>query len=413
VIKPTFRSLIMEALRYFAETGFRSESDLQQWLLKLHAALEQELPTNRYFKAQLNAALSRVFSRDIKSGIANRIPGVSRYTLDRIAPNLRAELDRRIYAGVDLIKLNKAAATQKALQRFAGWVSSVPPHGIPATNFREIAKEIIKPVAQVKYEARRVAIDQSMKLSAAVAHTVAMGEGAIAGIWHDRGEFDHGYDARPIHLARSGKLFLTRDSWALNEGLITKRGVEYYDDLEDQAAVLPYCSCYVTWVTSPRDIPETLLTAKGWEWVRGLSKRNDSVERLAVRSKHIQGLNITIETARGETRFGAGPDGEPWLVTMPADYGYLKWTNGADGEQLDCYIGPNPESPLAWVIDQIRLGSGAFDEQKAMLGFTTRAEAVKAYELGFSDGMGRARIGSVREMTIDELKRREGLAAFA
>ena len=258
----------MEALRYFAEKGFRSESDLQQWLLKLHAALERELPTDRYFKAQLNAALGRVFSREVKSGIANRVPGVSRYTLDRVAPHLRAELDRRIFAGVDLIKLNKAAATQKTLQRFSGWVSSVPAHGVPTTNFRELVQEIIKPVAQVKFEARRIAIDQGHKLSAAVAHTVAMGEGAIAGIWHDRGEFDHGYDARPEHLRRSGKLFLTRDSWALKDGLIAKRGVEYYDDLEDQAAVLPYCSCFVTWVTSPRDIPETLLTAKGREWVR-------------------------------------------------------------------------------------------------------------------------------------------------
>jgi hypothetical protein len=264
----TFRALLMEALRYFAEVGFKSESDLQQWLTRLHAALERELPTDRYFKAQLSAALDRVFKREIRSGIQKRIPGVSRYTLDRVAPHLRAELDRRIFAGIDLIKLNKAAATQKTLQRFSGWVSSVPAHGVPTTNFREIVQEIVKPVAQVKYEARRVAIDQGHKLSAAVAHTVAVGNGAIAGIWHDRGEFDHGYDARPEHLARSGKLFLMRDSWAMTQGLIAKRGVEYYDDLQDQVAVLPFCSCAMGWIMSPRDLPETLLTAKGREWVR-------------------------------------------------------------------------------------------------------------------------------------------------
>ena len=263
MIQSSFRALIMEALREFAEHGFRSETDLQQWLLKLHAALERELPTDRYFKAQLAAALGRVFNREVKSGIVKRVPGVSRYTLDRIAPTLRAELDRRIFASIDLIKLNKAAATQKTLQRFSGWVSSVPAHGTPATDFRAITREISKPVAQVKFEARRVAIDQGHKLSANVAHVVAMGSGAIAGIWHDRGQYDHGYDARKEHLARSGKLFLMRDSWALTEGLIRKGGLPYYDDLPDQVAQLPYCSCWMEFTTNIGDLPETLLTAKG------------------------------------------------------------------------------------------------------------------------------------------------------
>ena len=268
MIQPTFRALLMEALRYFAEKGFHSEGDLQQWLMKLHAALDREVPTDRYFKAQLDAALGRIFRREIKSGIAKRVPGVSRYTLDRLAPALRAELDRRIFAGADLIKLHRQAAVLKTLQRFQGWVSSVPPHGIAGTNFREVTREIIKPTAQVRYEARRVAIDQGAKLSAAVAHTVAKGAGAVAGIWYDRGQFDKSYQARPEHLARSGKLFLVRDSWALDEGLIAKRKVAYYDDLPDQAAVLPFCSCYMTWITSLQELPETLLTAKGREWIR-------------------------------------------------------------------------------------------------------------------------------------------------
>jgi len=268
VIQPSFRSLVMAALRYFAEHGYKSESDLMDWLLRLRVSLEKELPTDRYFKAQLSAALGRVFAREVSTGIVKRVPGVSRYTLDRVAPSLRAELDRRIFAGIDLIKLNRASAVQKTLQRFSGWVSSVPPQGTPATNFREITREIIKPVATVKYEARRVAIDQGHKLSANVAHVVAMGNGAIAGIWHDRGEQDHNYNARPIHLARSGKLFMLRESWAQTEGLIAKRGVEYYDDLEDPAAQLPFCSCYVTWMTSPKALPETMLTARGREWVR-------------------------------------------------------------------------------------------------------------------------------------------------
>lgn len=274
MLNPSFRSLLLEALREFAERGYRSEGDLHEWLMRLHHALEREMQTDAAIRKQIGNALDAIFHREvIRGGVQKRVPGVQRYTIDRVAPQLRAELDRRIYAGIDLIKLNRAAAVQKTLQRFAGWTTSVGPAGsfVKPRELREAANEIAKPVSQLRFEKRRVAIDQGHKLSASVAHVVAMGAGAIAGIWHDRGEFDHGYDARPEHLARSGTLYLVRGSWALTEGLIAKRGVEYYDDLPDQAAQLPYCSCWVEWQTSPRALPDTLLTVKGREWLRRAS----------------------------------------------------------------------------------------------------------------------------------------------
>lgn len=262
MIQP-FRTLLMEALREFATMGYRSESDLQAWLQRLHLVLEYELPTDDWTRKQLTHALGTIYNRDVVRGaVAKYVPGVSRYTLDRIQPSLRAELDRRIFAGIDLIKINKRAATEKTLQRFSGWVSSVPRGGSHETDIRSVVREIAKPVAQVRYEARRVAIDQGHKLSAAVAHVVAKQEGAIAAIWHDRGEHDTSYDARKAHLARSGKLFLVRDSWAMTEGLVKKGGLTYTDEIE-QPAELPFCSCYWTYSTSPRSLPEALLTEKG------------------------------------------------------------------------------------------------------------------------------------------------------
>ena len=261
MIQPSFRAVVMEALRYFAEHGYKSESDLTQWLLRLHAVLERELPTDRYFKAQLGAALGRVFNREVKSGIQKRVPGVSRYTLDRIAPHLRAELDRRIFAGIDLIKLNRQAAVAKTLQRFSGFISSVPPSGMTTTNFREVVKEIIKPVADIRYEARRCAIDQAAKLSSSVSHVAAMQSGAIGAVWFDRGQFDKGYQARPEHLKRSGHLYLVRDSWAADQGFM-KRGGPYTDDVTQPAEEV-FCSCWWQWITSPKELPLESLTAKG------------------------------------------------------------------------------------------------------------------------------------------------------
>lgn len=265
----TFRALLLEGIRKFAADGYGSETELQEWLMRLHAALEREVPTDEESRKLLARALENVYNREIRTGLPKRVHGVTRYTLDRVAPQLRAELDRRIFAGVDLIKLNRQAAVQKTLQRFSGWVSSVPAGGTSETNLRKVAADVGKSIAQLRFEARRVAIDQGHKLSAAVAQTVAEGEGAIAAIWHDRGAVDKGYDARPAHLARDGKLFLIRDSWAMQEGLVKKTGAVQYTDEIEQVAQLPFCACTYEYLTSPGRLPPDLLTAKGKMWVRG------------------------------------------------------------------------------------------------------------------------------------------------
>ncbi len=262
-----FRALLLEGLQKFATSGYASEGDLQNWLRRLTAALEFDLPTDDESRSMLRRILDAVYAREVRGGIARVVPGVSRYTIDRVAPHLRAELDRRIFAGVELIKLNKRAATQKTLQRFSGWVSSVPPTGAITTDLRSVAREIAKPASRIKFEARRVAIDQGRKLSAAVAHVVATGAGAIGAIWHDRGQLDHGYDARPEHLARSGKLFLVRDSWAMEQGLV-RRGGPYTDEIE-QPAEMVYCACYWEYLTTPYDLPRRLLTRRGQAWIAG------------------------------------------------------------------------------------------------------------------------------------------------
>lgn len=271
MLQPRFRELLSEALREFAERGYHSESELAEWLLRLHAALEREMPTDWETRQMLEAALARVYGREVtRGGVIKRVPGVSRYTLDRVAPALRAELDQRIFAGIDLIRLNRKATIEKTLQRFSGWVTSVPRDGSHVTDRRAVATQIRKPVSQLRFEARRVAIDQGHKLNAAIAHVVAKQEGAIAAIWHDRGEHDHGYDARPEHLKRSGTLFLVRDSWAMNDGLVRKGGRSYIDEIE-QPAELPFCSCTYQYVTSLERLPAELLTAKGRLWLSGAS----------------------------------------------------------------------------------------------------------------------------------------------
>lgn len=106
------------------------------------------------------------------------------------------------------------------------------------------------------------------------------------------------------------------------------------------------------------------------------------------------GLDISIETAKGSERTGTDSDGETWSVTMPADYGYIKGTTGADGDHIDIYMGPNPDSDTVVIVNQVDAETGKFDEHKIVAGTGSTAAALRIYEAGFSDGKGKDRIGS-------------------
>lgn len=117
-----------------------------------------------------------------------------------------------------------------------------------------------------------------------------------------------------------------------------------------------------------------------------------------------QGLDLAIETAKGETRRGTGPDGTEWSVEMPAHYGDIKGTKGADGDPLDFYMGDAPDADYVVIVNQVDPETQAFDEHKIVLGTMTRGAALDVYRKGFSDGSGNDRIGSVSVLTVDGLK---------
>lgn len=123
------------------------------------------------------------------------------------------------------------------------------------------------------------------------------------------------------------------------------------------------------------------------------------------RKGHIdfQGLNVTLENGKGSVRRSTDPNNR-WETTMPAHYGYVKRSEGADGEQVDVYVGDNVASDRVYVIDQIDPKTGKFDEHKVMLGFTTKAHAVATYHTAFNDNSGPSRIGAITPMSMQEFK---------
>lgn len=128
---------------------------------------------------------------------------------------------------------------------------------------------------------------------------------------------------------------------------------------------------------------------------------------LKLAKEFVFGLVFTKQTKAGEERTGTAPDGTDWKVKLKHDYGYFNRTKGADGEQIDAYVGPGrrrEDAPNVYVINQQDPATGKFDEHKAMVGFADEEAAMKAYEEAFSDKSGPSRIQSVDVMSVDDFK---------
>lgn len=95
----------------------------------------------------------------------------------------------------------------------------------------------------------------------------------------------------------------------------------------------------------------------------------------------LQGLDISIENPAGSTRAGVDPQGKPWRSAVVGHYGYIRRTEGKDGDQVDVYLGDGAENPdlPVFVVDQIDPKTRRFDEHKVMLGFPTLDAAIGGY----------------------------------
>src|SRR5258708_3994157 len=122
----------------------------------------------------------------------------------------------------------------------------------------------------------------------------------------------------------------------------------------------------------------------------------------------IQGLNISIENKKGSKRGEKDQHGKKWQVRMPAPYGYIRGTIGADGMQVDVYLGKHPNSRTVWVIDQDKATAegkyNGFDEHKVMLGYKRMKPALRDWLDSHFKDKGHEQIIAVVELSIDDFK---------
>lgn len=116
----------------------------------------------------------------------------------------------------------------------------------------------------------------------------------------------------------------------------------------------------------------------------------------------LHGLDISIENPKDSKRTGTDEDGKVWETTMQNHYGYIRETKGRDKDHVDVFIGNNPESSKAFVVDQVNPKTGKFDEHKVLLGFNSQEEAQQAYLNNYEPGW--QGLGAITEMPVNEFK---------
>lgn len=251
--------VLTEAVNHYVKKGWDSERSLLEWSRKLRVAATRESPSPDVARKHLTAIYSRLV---IDGGALKDQPpeGPTRVTLQKLKPELRDELDRRIFASANLIRLNREQAVEKTLQRFQGWVTSIPPDGVSEIDKNAKKQEFKKSVAEMDFISRRVAIDQGHKLASNVKYLLSVQSGAIAFRWHSNWRRP-GYKYRPDHKERDDLIYLIRGSWADEKGFL-KSVNGYYDEIT-AAGEEVYCSCQVFPIYAPQKLPIEFLTEKG------------------------------------------------------------------------------------------------------------------------------------------------------
>ncbi|TKI02731.1 hypothetical protein [Martelella alba] len=258
----TFYEIITQAIAEFSRRGYRSDAELQAWVAKIRQAANEVLVPERVLNETLRRSMISVYRKQIENrSILKNHRGIDRFTLQRVQPTLRAELDRRIMASADLIKLNRQAAVNRTIQRFSGWATSIPEGGSLAINKNDVKEDLRKSLAQLPFVERRVAIDQGHKFVSSLNGILATNGGALAAIWHSH-YHQPGYDYRIPHKKRDSLVYTIRGNWAIAKGLM-KVGPAGYTDKITQPGEEVYCRCYYTYLYNLRDLPDDMLTAKG------------------------------------------------------------------------------------------------------------------------------------------------------
>lgn len=118
-------------------------------------------------------------------------------------------------------------------------------------------------------------------------------------------------------------------------------------------------------------------------------------------------FDVTIENPKGSERSGTDANGKKWSVKMNNTYGYIRGTEGVDGDHIDVFLAEDMDKwdgKYVFVVDQYN-PDGTFDEHKVMLGFNSMEEARSAYLSNYENGWENGRRIDVTAVNLEDFEK--------
>lgn len=118
-------------------------------------------------------------------------------------------------------------------------------------------------------------------------------------------------------------------------------------------------------------------------------------------------FDVTIENPKGSERSGTDANGKKWSVKMNNTYGYIRGTEGVDGDHIDVFLAEDMDKwdgKYVFVVDQYN-PDGTFDEHKVMLGFNSMEKARSAYLANYEKGWENGRRIVVTAVNLDDFEK--------
>ena len=118
-------------------------------------------------------------------------------------------------------------------------------------------------------------------------------------------------------------------------------------------------------------------------------------------------FDITIEQPQGSVRKGTDANGKQWESKMHNTYGYIRGTEGVDGDHIDVFLSNDIDGwngRKVFVVDQYN-PDGSFDEHKVMLGFNDMEEAKSDYLANYEKGWENGRRIDVTAVNLEDFEK--------
>lgn len=124
---------------------------------------------------------------------------------------------------------------------------------------------------------------------------------------------------------------------------------------------------------------------------------------------HVQigAFDISVEQPKGSVRRGKDADGKEWESKMNNTYGYIRGTEGVDGDHIDVFLSNDIDGwngRKVFVVDQYN-PDGTFDEHKVMLGFNDADDAKSNYLANYEKGWENGRRIDVSTTNLEDFEK--------